>query len=158
MKCLEQPELQSCFLLTHTRQLWSQDQFPAYQHALVFSTFHTALSQATDGQSQSIPSGTVLLNWGTGVSANTDGNISTAAFHSATIAPTMRSDGQEILVIANNQIRRINTSAYTVVTIAGSGASLTVDGIGLNASIQNPVAIAYGTQNTYYLVRTAWRW
>ncbi|MBD1392952.1 NHL domain-containing protein [Mucilaginibacter glaciei] len=87
-------------------------------------------------------SGVVTTVTGTGVAGFENGTKAVATFHSPTDITQDAAGNFYVVDFDNSAIRKIDINGI-VTTLAGNGKALTVDGAGISAGLNTPIAIAY---------------
>ena len=95
--------------------------------------------------------GNVTTFAGTGISASTDGNATTAEFKNPIGISVDSSDNLYVADGLGNKIRKIDTSG-NVTTFAGSGSTGTADGNATDATFSYPTGVSVDSSGNIYVV------
>lgn len=112
------------------------------------SNLYVADSENNTIRKIEIATGLVTILAGTGTNGCLDAIGTTASFRKPYGIAT---DGSSLYVSdsGNNKIRKINIATGEVTTLAGSGASGSIDGVGTRASFANPSGLTIDKGNLY---------
>ena len=131
--------------------------FPVYDHScfpLTIACLRFALIRHNHRIRRiEVATGVVTTVAGTGVNAYGDDIGTRAAFHyPAGIRLSPDNAFAFVADIINYCVRRISMATFAVSTLAGSRQIASIDGIGLTASFQYPLALAIAPDSSYLLV------
>src|SRR5579863_2020256 len=97
------------------------------------------------------PTGIITTIAGTGVAGSTDGPLASATFRQPAGVCLDAAGNLYVADLGNNKIRKINLTAGTVSTFAGSGTAGSADGPGTTATFNQPASIVFNAAGNMYV-------